>query len=479
MFCRLFLTIFSMLFSLGLLAQDYYSTITSNENIGWLQENFDYLGQAYFISTEACYFESNSFCGHISKINPDGSVTVIKELGEFVVGDANVVVSEGFIFLSGMQDSSSWLKKLNDNFEVVDSADLMLDHYYLNKMIQTENELVIIGASTSDSDENKGYVLKVKKSDFSLKMLKEIQLSAAEIKLYDIEKIDDENFVLLQNFQSSSTASNVLRIVNLDAALTEVSYIDTDILSSYADSEIELFDSNTIVVKTPEGFLTCFDLQGNILWFNSVQNIFQDFEILDFQCEEIRVNDSGDLMICGFGGRKDSKGEVYSSGFIIRISKDGNILWKKLYTPSENQNSYRLWGFTSIYEEENSFIFSGYNNAPNFFGSITYSWIIKTDQDGCIDPMYCSIDQVSTDEIETYSPLFNLLKNPIKDLLRVQFLKDGIHRYQILGFDGVILKQDKMQFVNLKLDLSNYPNGIYFIKVEFEGMIEVKKFVKW
>ena len=91
--------------------------------------------------------------------------------------------------------------------------------------------------------------------------------------------------------------------------------------------------------------------------------------------------------------------------------------------------------------------------------------ITATTSDGgkTADCMVTSISVTGVQDIET--PLATIYPNPNNGQFTVVFAEDGANRISIANVSGTILISEIVTGTNCKIDISNYPQGIYFLSI--------------
>ncbi|OQX72201.1 MAG: hypothetical protein B6D61_14685 [Bacteroidetes bacterium 4484_249] len=87
-------------------------------------------------------------------------------------------------------------------------------------------------------------------------------------------------------------------------------------------------------------------------------------------------------------------------------------------------------------------------------------------------------DPIATDIDETYEDIISVYPNPSDGIFNLTAFHDITGSQNLLGLE-IINNTGKtiytMENVPLKIDLSNQPKGIYFIKIETKNGIYTKK----
>lgn len=74
---------------------------------------------------------------------------------------------------------------------------------------------------------------------------------------------------------------------------------------------------------------------------------------------------------------------------------------------------------------------------------------------------------------------FNIYPNPVLDLLYVEnFNNLNIDKYAIYAVTGKLIKQENRESLKSGIETTGLVNGIYFLKIQYDNKIKIKKFVK-
>lgn len=112
-------------------------------------------------------------------------------------------------------------------------------------------------------------------------------------------------------------------------------------------------------------------------------------------------------------------------------------------------------------------------------------YLNATNNNGCSDSKMEFINVVNFPVSTTSNDMLNqnikVYPNPTNDLLNVAFANDfqPYNLTLINVFGQVVLIKKNISTNRLQLNLSNYPNGIYFLQIEIENQKVVKKIVRY
>lgn len=146
----------------------------------------------------------------------------------------------------------------------------------------------------------------------------------------------------------------------------------------------------------------------------------------------------------------------------------------------ESQNwNYQIWPTMGAYVWPNSFVGANYQEEINFLKSWIQQRINWLDDNIIMDEDYC----IHLTIAEKYLPDFKIYPNPSQDFVYLES-KNGTHlkSIEILNTNGLLMQDLKFEFnlssEQIKIDLSNYNSGLYFIKIKAENEILTLKIIK-
>jgi len=212
-----------------------------------------------------------------------------------------------------------------------------------------------------------------------------------------------------------------------------------------------------------------------------------------YQINEIIVSEKEDIVVCGdISYRHFENGEILDvvhSGFISRVSKEGEILWLKILTHEITQPSTLLFAesyLNDIVELSNGNLAGIGQIADLGYNGINQEiWIVSLDENGCIQNFNCEDDIYVLNTNESYPILssahelpkmdFIIYPNPIYDKLYLD-TPDQNWQYQIFNLQGQQVMQGEYQDYIQVVTLSS---GIYFLQLQQNGnYYQSIKFVK-
>lgn len=169
-------------------------------------------------------------------------------------------------------------------------------------------------------------------------------------------------------------------------------------------------------------------------------------------------------------GVKNIEGEDYTHGWIMKLSKNGIMLWERLY---KFENS--TWNYFNEFQvlPDSGFIIGGNTDGTSGTQDL---WLVRLDKHGCLVPG-CQINDgvVEVSEEENNIEVF---PNPTSGEFNIQNSKfkigDAIEVHDLLGRK---ITSQKISGNNSeqKISLANFASGIYLLRIVRNGKILFKK----
>ncbi|MBP7513964.1 MAG: T9SS type A sorting domain-containing protein [Flavobacteriales bacterium] len=216
------------------------------------------------------------------------------------------------------------------------------------------------------------------------------------------------------------------------------------------------------------GFSTAvkYDTSGTQVWRRDMlqsddadrASIFQaGFETLD-----------SSLVLCGWLSRADT----YTKGTVVKLDKDGEVLWSRLYSHFQTGGVLPWQMFWDVKPtSDGGLVLTGEANSDDYpYGQL---WLLKLDSMGCLVPGCGSVG------VQEYTDLFQgkllVSPNPASDRVSVALdLTEGVDvsgqvRAVLLDGTGRLVWQQTVQQdlnkLSVLLDVSALPAGTYYLHV--------------
>ena len=225
--------------------------------------------------------------------------------------------------------------------------------------------------------------------------------------------------------QIKQTFDNALIIVGLDNQLPQVIKIDTSLniiwqrtfgrdgWNNNPFNYISLSPDSCYVVSGhypvcashhsihgAEEYASCvrkIDDNGNLLWEKIIKNYnYQPRIYPNEEYWDVYVDDDGYIYYVGNGLNFDGY-----AGFLTKLSPNGDIMYRRSYTPTGNHNDY-LAELTCIKPTSDGGLIMGGTTSDSYYGQFfngyyQQPWLIKTDKDGLDGLCYTELPELEFD----------------------------------------------------------------------------------
>lgn len=149
-----------------------------------------------------------------------------------------------------------------------------------------------------------------------------------------------------------------------------------------------------------EEYASCvrkIDDNGNLLWEKIIKNYNYEPGIFsNEQYWDVYVDDEGYIYYVGNGFNFDGY-----AGFLTKLSPNGDIMYRRSYTPTGNHNDY-LAKLTCIKPTADGGLIMGGTTSDSYYGQFfngyyQQPWLIKTDKDGLDGLCYTELPELDFD----------------------------------------------------------------------------------
>jgi len=167
-----------------------------------------------------------------------------------------------------------------------------------------------------------------------------------------------------------------------------------------------------------------------------------------------------------FGEWEDEDGENF--GWLLKMTNEGEILWSKRYKHPKYTNTSHRFEIAEIQEYENGDIVAV--GTAKIIGEKNEIWIIRLNEHGCFGEPDCGeIVMTSTLELDkSKDGGVNIFPNPSLGILNWES-NQSIKHVEIFNILGERLLEFRGHQVSKVIDLNQYLNGIYFVKLSDEN----------
>jgi hypothetical protein len=226
----------------------------------------------------------------------------------------------------------------------------------------------------------------------------------------------------------------------------------------------------------------------------------------------------GNIVGCGLGNVLPYPSVAEDGGFICKFSPDGDVIWSRYYIVKQGQDQ-------SFFLDIDTSHFGGYILAGGYWNSVQDIWLMSADSVGCLGPDSCGVLQPVELASEYNKGVATLLlyPNPASHLLHIQIpeiysgtnhslsahkksrhLYDPMHgrpanpflepeqdmftlfiqqdqditssatdcRVYLYATDGRLVRSMNQPWAKeMDLPLTGIPDGLYFLRVEYGGLV--------
>lgn len=241
-----------------------------------------------------------------------------------------------------------------------------------------------------------------------------------------------------------------------------------------------------------------FDSLGNTIWADTMWT-YQNGEVYPPQKSINKLINTKDDGVVGVGDYQNRYPIKNRLPWIFKYSKDGELLWEKVYKDVNYESDYSFLLDVKIADNGDIVCVGALEDKNGEFNNNSYTWLLRVDSMGCFEPGCCQLDTIQMIEVDSvFVPDtldvekngVTIYPNPTSDVLTVLLPKvcsaqysgenTGIS-YTIRNISGIMFKEGKIgqRAVSFDINVKDMPNGIYFLEVRDKGrdMHSLKKFV--
>ncbi len=199
---------------------------------------------------------------------------------------------------------------------------------------------------------------------------------------------------------------------------------------------------------------------GNLIWKKSFGGSGGDFLYTVIETIDGGYALAGDTT-SNDGDVTGNHSEYFLDAWVIKLSTNGNIEWSKSFGGSQDDTA------TTILEIGNeNFLFIGRSSSND--GDVTNNY-------GREDIWLVNIGNNLTVPKNTINKNFSFYPNPTKDFINLKIDSAVVDSsYQLYDSSSKLIKYGKLDSENSTIQISDIPNGIYFLKV-FDSSFKIIK----
>ncbi len=267
------------------------------------------------------------------------------------------------------------------------------------------------------------------------------------------------NFVWAKEFDSQSLSNHVQDMV-VD------SFNHLYLCGEFSGGGTTDFDpnggvTNLTALGSTNGFVVALDHNGNLIWARKLGALGL------VKCYDVDVNSNHDVYTTGqFGGSPDfdpdtSTYQLNCAGvsdiFISKLDSNGNFIWATGFGGNMDDRGYNI----NVTDSEKIYLSGHFNQTVDFDPNIGVTNLITN---GSNDVFVCRLTDIET--IGLNEPpndfKFNIYPNPSSGIVTIESEPSYLTIYNQTG--QIVFDMNIIQSAST-LDLSNFANGIYLIRL--------------
>jgi len=244
--------------------------------------------------------------------------------------------------------------------------------------------------------------------------------------------------------------------------------------------------------------MLCFQINGaNYL---NIDNGSFDGSILDGQCHHVAISRKEDNIFFYVDGNEIGNKTIPSASTVnfngpLWLGKDNPTnntfkgiisqcrIWSIARTQDQINESKQISlegneeGLTAYWEMNNENSQTVLDKTGQFNGVLGSSVGLESQdpswtEEGCIE------ESIVSTETNTKNHFLDISPNPTSGILTIQYQNTKKGFINITNANGSLLISRPINETTFNIDISNYPNGIYFLQLHFEDQIIIRKIVK-
>ena len=182
----------------------------------------------------------------------------------------------------------------------------------------------------------------------------------------------------------------------------------------------------------------------------------------------------------------DSAGQSVQVTFLIEdigvlaVTAPGTVL-QSGGTPTiiDNEVTGGIAPFSFQWLEANGNIISEQSDFGVVLDSTQVVTLIVVDSRGCSTTTEVNIEiSTATIDLDPSDKAVQVYPSPVIDLLTINISNPASVRIQLLDMTGQLITEEKSKAASIRMDVSRMNAGVYFIRMEFEDKIILKRFIK-
>lgn len=230
-------------------------------------------------------------------------------------------------------------------------------------------------------------------------------------------------------------------------------------------------DSLTITTSEDHPTLIAkFNNNGTIGWINFIVNT--GWSSSNNFNKEVVVNNPNNVYLYGTYEPNDNNYDI----FLTKYNETGNLLWHEIYSGLNNSfGNYITRGEGSKLFLIGDFIDSLFISDGNLYSDFNSCYVVKIN-DLTYDPIYTNINNPFIDnELDK----IKIYPNPARNYVEIDYYDLHNHTLELFDLKGTRILTLKNNINPLRLNISSFNSGIYYIRFTSNDFIMTKKIVKF
>ena len=402
----------------------YNKILTLNRDANCLLMSLTPVNENYLIAfgTDSLVDTSRKRCSMVAKVDSDGNIihrTFIMDSvygvyeGTYATNDFFITQNDTYKYVFDAEHHKFILCEFDSVLNIIQRA----DKEYINNSFRqntlgnlyTQNNVYLVGQRVNtNTEECWGNILKL---DTLGNILHEMVIPSdiSNASTMQIKQTKGNTFIV------SGDDNHMTQIIKIDTSLNIIwqrtfgrsgwnnnpfNYVSLSPDSCYVVSGHYPVCASHHSIHGAEEYASCvrkIDDNGNLLWEKIIKNYNYQPRIYPHEDYwDVYVDEEGYIYYVGNGLNFDG-----FAGFLTKLSPNGDIMYRRSYTPTGNHNDY-LAKLTCIKPTADGGLIMGGTTSDSYYGQFfngyyQQPWLIKTDKDGLDGLCYTELPELDFD----------------------------------------------------------------------------------
>ena len=452
-------------------------------------------GHLYLIVGKLCYDPLRE-CGDVIKVDLEGNIIWVKELGAFDIGNSNrLFIVNDTISVTGHrnlaeQSKAFFMEQLSLNGDSLTSfvwpfAQVELESAPINYgTLRLLNHWYLYGAGLQDDGQVDAIILKT--NTLGQIVSKTIWDDGyEEYQLGDLQENKNGSIVGTAKLEVQNDQSHRRAIILFDKNLNRSVIWDSELMLDFSIlNNFLVLKDNSFLIVTPNidswkasvsPMLIKVSETGEELWRFEFNHVFG----IDIQRNISNIKEASNGDILGVGFYQPAEG--IQSAWMFRISANGSLVWETNFKSFDwvnggDQVSNDLNDLVEL--EDGCIIGLGWQEESSLPDPPDDAWLVKVGPDGCLIENNCDFNQFTTSVKDVIERTINVFPNPTQSVLNLDLQGNiNISQIELLNLQGNLIPT--INSISSQINVSSLTPGTYFLKIITEsGKVRLQKFIK-